>query len=300
MKHLLLAVLSTFVFQEPPDVVLEVKPPECVVRVNVGTAGGSGTVIASEDGKSLVLTNQHVAAHAGNVSVNHKGKDFNATLLSTNAGDDLALLLVDVELPAAVMADAEPDVGTEVEQWGYDWRGQGKWIHKTGKYKGVTNFTSEAIETSIESISGDSGCGIFNKAGQLVAVNWGRHEWGGQLGTRLKKVVAFLKAAPTRAFNRLNTRLNKVVTKVKEAVTGPPDVKVDYKVELMLFTTDNCPYCDAMKAKLKKLGIPFHTNNDTPLKLYPVLGVYKDKKLQESLEGDQTEQTLRALWDRVK
>jgi S1-C subfamily serine protease len=97
-------------------------------RGNGTGQAGTGTVIACEDGRSLVLTNAHVVEGPGGISVTHGKTVYPATYLAGSKvtyflypdrtlglrteGPDLALVTVDAVLPAAPIADEEPAAGS--------------------------------------------------------------------------------------------------------------------------------------------------------------------------------------------
>ncbi|MFO0806021.1 MAG: serine protease [Gemmataceae bacterium] len=158
------------------------------------SAGGTGTVIAAENGKSLVLTNAHVvpsgihpiavsyfsdgamrtspATYLGGSSVD----DIGPTLIRVN-GPDLALLLVAADLQPVEIADAIPAPGEAVSLYGFGGSVEIRPTLKTGHVLRENNWRTTAgdpiARTSIETVNGDSGSGIFNDRGQLVAVHWG-------------------------------------------------------------------------------------------------------------------------------
>lgn len=312
---------------EPPDLFVTSNTQDSAVGVWKGIHGGSGTVVACEDGKSLVLTNRHVVDNPGSASITVKDKTYAATVLAMDSKADLAILLVKAELPVVEIAESEPATGEPVRQWGRDWHGQGKPIFKTGKYIGVTagvrtDGSAYTYETTIDSISGDSGCGIFDRTGRLVAVNWGRPNVGhGQLAVGLKDVVAFLKKETASHFPRFSKALA-----AHKAAGVMPDGKCDMpdctcgcasggpctckpnrvavgeisKWELALYTTAGCKWCAVLEASLKRLNIPYHKYDTVAMPSYPVLGLYKDRKLVKYLNGNQDDNTLRELWDQHK
>jgi S1-C subfamily serine protease len=136
---------------------------------------GSGTVIQSGGGKSLVLTNRHVCPHGGGHPFVVVGnKTYSAEWIAADPGPDLALIRVPVELPAVELADADPEEGTMLRQWGYSGRGPIK--PKSGSALGTVNVRTEdgakveALITGIDVEPADSGSGVFNADGRLVAV----------------------------------------------------------------------------------------------------------------------------------
>src|SRR5262245_35350730 len=82
--------------------------------VSEATLGwGSGTVVHSAGGKSLVLTNRHVCPNgSGHPFVLVGTKSYPAEWIAADEIADLALVRVPIELPAVELADAEPDEGT--------------------------------------------------------------------------------------------------------------------------------------------------------------------------------------------
>lgn len=169
------------------------------ISVNLGggrSAGGTGTVIASEDGRSLVLTNAHVvesAAHPITVTYWCDGKPWTqpATYLGGSAvstvsadtisvhGPDLALISIAADLPAVEVAESIPAEGEAVSLFGFGGTGSTVYPkHKSGRVLredgGRTTAGDPITRTSIATVNGDSGSGIFNDRGQLVAVHWGR------------------------------------------------------------------------------------------------------------------------------
>ena len=197
--------------------------PPCVVRVHRHHSAGTGTVVACEGGKSVVLTNRHVAEDLDGVRVYHAGRFHPATYLSHYAGD-LVAFTVDAELPCAEIAETEPPAGAAVEQWGYVWYGQGTPVRKTARWFGRAwgidprfEAPSPIIDTGIRSESGDSGSAVFYE-GKVVAVTWGT-----TAAVPLAGVRHFLRRACARLFPRLAARLARPAV----VVTPPPAAKGD-------------------------------------------------------------------------
>lgn len=197
------------------------------------TAGGTGTAIAAENGRTLVLTNAHVA-QAGRptrVTYWHEGKPYESparflegsTVTDSGPnqiavhGPDLALLVLEgAELRTVELAAAIPGPGESVSLFGFGGAGLNGTvpIHKTGRTlapDGWQTMAGDPIQrTSIQTVNGDSGAGIFNEAGQLVAVHWGGNDKK-KLGSavRLDTVHAFTVQVLERKglFTRLKNRL---------------------------------------------------------------------------------------------
>lgn len=141
---------------------------DALVRVRCGDAQGSGTVIWSESGKSVVLTAAHVIAGGGDLTVRGEGKTHKADVLGRDDGADLAALLVSVELPAVTVSAADPRDGAEVLMVGMTS------LWSRGRIHGTSTLTGRAIYLiDYDSDHGDSGAGVF-VAGELVGVHCGK------------------------------------------------------------------------------------------------------------------------------
>lgn len=200
-----------------------VSPAEAAVRVFYPPSSyGSGTVLASEDGKSLVVTNHHVVpTNIAGVVVIHKEKEYPARLLVTGNDDvDLSLLIVDVKLPAAPLATKLPKLGDKVRHWGST-SGPAE-----GKVTGATaSLPTPSLDSTLSSIPGDSGAGVFDTDGKLVAVNWGRTAMpldANQAGVPAFYVRKMVKENAATDFPRLVNRLNLETEDRFEIQASPP------------------------------------------------------------------------------
>ena len=141
---------------------------ESLVRVRCGHAQGSGTVVWSRGGRSVVLTAGHVVAGPGELSVRGGGKTHKGELLGRDAVADLAALLVSADLPAVRVASKDPADGAHVLMMGVTslWsRGE---LRDRGKLDRMDVYT-----LGYESDAGDSGGGVFC-GGELVGVHCGK------------------------------------------------------------------------------------------------------------------------------
>jgi hypothetical protein len=136
------------------------------------------------------------------VVVTHKGKEYGASVVAWDAGLDLACLEVRAELPACELATEPPKRGAPVYQWGHE-RASREAVPKEGRAVGVNGRRvggGDVWETTIASVEGDSGCGVFNAAGRLVGVCWGRHtDRPGEVCVALADVRRFLKLEDGKA-----------------------------------------------------------------------------------------------------
>lgn len=145
-------------------------------------SAGSGTVIACEGKKSLILTAAHVIPDGkADITVTLKGKDYVGKYLTgskvtvtetglTIDGADLALIVVDAELPVTPLAKEMVKKGDRVHQWGFCGgphhakRGP---YYKTGK---VDDVDEEFAIASPDARRGDSGCALCNDKNEIIGV----------------------------------------------------------------------------------------------------------------------------------
>lgn len=156
---------------------------------------GSGTVVASEGGESLLLTNRHVAGSGiGTISIHFHSVVHQADFVAACRTADLALLRIRKPLPAATVGSRVPDKGDVVFYDGF--AGGGTRERKTGTAHGV-NGRSPSQGTvwwmNTETRSGESGSGVFDpKSGELVAVVWGTDGRKMGLTVHLSDIQLFL------------------------------------------------------------------------------------------------------------
>lgn len=185
-----------------------VDPGDSVVRVcradGHGTFGfGTGTCIACENGKSLVVTNRHVCPDPGaRIVVQRVGKTYEAKLISVDTAD-LAVLEVEGELVPCEVAESEPPVGAMVEMYahpkGTDQRyAAGQWVGGSGANVHHT--------CAIGTVTGTSGGAVFYR-GKVVAVHWGAGLDGRLYAVPLARVRGFVGRVCHTLFPRLTARL---------------------------------------------------------------------------------------------
>ncbi len=230
------------------------------------TAAGTGTAIAAENGKTLILTNAHVAQAGRPTSVTYwsEGKpyispakflegstvtDAGPQLINVH-GPDLALLVLEVaELRPVEFAAAIPAAGEAVQLYGFggaDTNGTTP-LHKTGRTLAADGWQTTAgnpiQRTSINTVNGDSGAGIFNQAGQLVAVHWGGgaerldtvHAFTGQV---LERKVLFKRSKDRIVARRISAAIAKTFSLLPAAPTPPP---VKEPAPVAAPVVSNCP-----------------------------------------------------------
>lgn len=172
-------------------------PEDASVRVHIPGAAGSGVAI----GADIVATNCHVVdwRHREDVTVtaHADGKTYRAETVALDPAADVALLRVTgIRFAPVAMADAAE--GAEVHLLGYGRRGvlargagrilRAVWGHRTPRGQVPVTLCHVASEP------GDSGGGIFDQQGRLVAINWGAISTTGQSLSTPARYVAQLHA----------------------------------------------------------------------------------------------------------
>lgn len=205
-------------------------------------AGGSGTSIACEGGKSLVLSCNHIFADQVNgrfvmaayplaARVIHNGKTYPATAVGGSDTNDLAYLVVDGEIPPAELAEYIPKVGSEVRHFGQNSKFASGVVLRAQFYADHV-----CLVTSCRSESGDSGAGLFaNFSGRwkLIGVNCGRTseytdpqtgelKRGDERGTPLGYVYAYLEAQNELPRKNLFGRLRRAVASWRDRNPNAP------------------------------------------------------------------------------
>lgn len=235
MRSLSIVALTLFVFSAQAEakpwkyslingkVPTEYNPSAACVRVSWNKFSASGTCVAYEDGKSLVVTNNHLFSEshdsegqlqrgeyplAATVATLDGKKTFKATAIDGDRDADLALVVVDGELPVAQLAEADSTEGTRVWHKGIgSGGGEGRVLSIKPNLQPKLNFASDC-STQV----GDSGAGVFDEQGRLVAVHCGRHGTepsAAERGTPITPVRSLLRTKVKKTFPRLAARLGK-------------------------------------------------------------------------------------------
>lgn len=170
---------------------------------------GTGTVISVEDGQSLILSAAHVVPDEGKgLTVTLKGKSYKAKYLAgskvtevqikpnvyqiTIDGPDLAVLIVDAELPVAKLAKEGPAKGDRLRQWGY----ANRQATDGPDYKEGTVETPDLLFATVDARPGDSGAALFNDDDEVAALTSARPanpEAKGVYAVPLTEIRQFLK-----------------------------------------------------------------------------------------------------------
>ncbi len=191
------------------------------------TEYGSGTVIASERGRSLIVTNSHVVPDGSRpVAVFIGKKRYDARHLASTPLNpdepDLALLTIDSTAAVSPIAAAAVPVGTVVYQWGFGGRAAGDTpTLKAGVTVDVGGYTGpKTLRTTIASQQGDSGSGLFDAAGNLVGVAWGGTNTH-QFANKVEAVRSWVKSNAGEQFPAL------VGARKVEATAVTPNYGID-------------------------------------------------------------------------
>ena len=122
---------------------------------------GSGTCVRSSGGTCLVLTCEHIARGVSSPQyrVRQGGKSFPAVLVASDRKVDAAVLTIDGDIPAAVMA-GDDQVAQSLVSVGSNSRLNHRLISRD----------QGTIMTDGQQVEGRSGGGLFNDQGRLVGV----------------------------------------------------------------------------------------------------------------------------------
>ena len=162
----------------------EADPMRATVRIHVtddrGVERGSGTVIASRPGRSVVLTCGHLFKHyraGGRIRAESFASGaavpFEATLIGFDPAADVGLIALDTPdpLPAAALSPNVLVVGDRVVSTGCDGGNdptrQNHVVQSVNRFAGPSNFTCTG-----QPKLGRSGGGCFDAAGRVVGVVW--------------------------------------------------------------------------------------------------------------------------------
>lgn len=162
---------------------------------------GSGTVIWNEGNYSFIVTNKHIGAEFGRMVFTIDGVSYPAGRAAHSPDSDLSLIFVNANLPVAKLATEDPTPGTKVTHKGITSK------NARGEVIGQTALDNGAFGGLYSCEQGDSGAALFNEAGEVVGVNFGktmftdRPNWA--LFVPVSKTQLLLVQASTPAFPRL-------------------------------------------------------------------------------------------------
>jgi S1-C subfamily serine protease len=208
------------------------------VELDGKTNVGSGTTLAHEGGRALVLTNAHVvprAAKGGVITVAIRGRDYPATYVAGSVvdrlsetqirvnGPDLALLEIEADLPGGASLRTEPlAAGESVYHWGYGGSKDNKPVMRNGVL--VESKVVGSLATTAGSEPGDSGAGVFDTHGRLVGVVWGGSS-SEDYAVGLLAVGEFVSGGlPQKRFPLFADKLDKIKARLADAPRLSPRV----------------------------------------------------------------------------
>ncbi|UCF99421.1 MAG: Do family serine endopeptidase [Spirochaetaceae bacterium] len=155
---------------------------------------GSGVIVRHRGNKVYVLTNNHVAGEAEEISVKlNDGRQFTAQLVGADPNRDLALVMFETteQVPVAQLGDSDV---LQVGDWvlavgsplGFDSTVTAGIVSAIGRHTipgmEVANFT-DYIQTDAAINQGNSGGALVNIYGQVVGINsWIASPSGGNVG----------------------------------------------------------------------------------------------------------------------
>lgn len=146
-----------------------------VVPDGGGADCGSGTAIAPR----WVLTNSHVVSHQSGQRcyVERGGRRIEGQVCGAHPNFDLAIVHLAEEVDHVPLAERDPRPGESIVFGGFG--GSGQLNVKRGQVIDFGRFTLDGtvpvVELSAIAVSGDSGSGVLNADGELVAVVWGNN-----------------------------------------------------------------------------------------------------------------------------
>jgi len=176
MTRLMIALLymcaTTYSWAMPMDELVQ-DISQHVVKIQVGLANGgyglgSGVVIA----KDQVVTNCHVVASAVSVTINAKGENYAASALKPDWHHDLCILKVEgLNLPVANIGSSQ-NLKYEQPVYSVGFAGFSPRPNATSGYvKGLYPMDDSVVVRASNTFRlGDSGGGVFDESGNLVAI----------------------------------------------------------------------------------------------------------------------------------
>ena len=143
---------------------------------------GSGVIVQRTNGKVYVLTNNHVAGEAEEISISlHDGREFKGKLVGTDPRRDLAVVVFETreEIPVASLGDSDTlEVGDLVlavgNPFGFESTITMGIVSAVGRQAELgTNIASltDYIQTDASINPGNSGGALVNLRGEVIGIN---------------------------------------------------------------------------------------------------------------------------------
>lgn len=155
---------------------------------------GSGIIVRRIENQIYVLTNEHVAGDADEISISlHDGRNFNGELVGTDPNKDLALLVFETEedVPIAELGDSDGlRVGDFVMAIGNPLgfestvtSGIVSAVGRQGPQRNGAPLLTDYIQTDAAINRGNSGGALVNLYGEVIGMNtWIASQNGGSIG----------------------------------------------------------------------------------------------------------------------
>lgn len=153
---------------------------------------GSGVIIRKTGNTFYVLTNQHVAGAASDISVKlHDGREFKGTLVGGDERKDIALVSfssTDDKIPVATMGDSNTVQTGDIvfaigSPLGYISSVTQGIVSAVGRSGGPNNNINDFIQTDAAINRGNSGGPLVNIYGEVIGINsWIASSTGGSQG----------------------------------------------------------------------------------------------------------------------
>jgi serine protease Do len=155
---------------------------------------GSGIIVRRDDEKVYVLTNNHVAGSADDISISlYDGREFEGSLVGADPNKDLALIVfeTDEEIPVAQLGDSSAvQVGDFVlavgNPLGFEstvTSGIVSAVERQGPQRSGMPFLTDYIQTDAAINRGNSGGALVNLRGEVIGINtWIASQSGGSIG----------------------------------------------------------------------------------------------------------------------
>ena len=155
---------------------------------------GSGILVRREDSQVYVLTNDHVAGSADEVSIRlHDDRQYDATVVGSDPNRDLALLVFETDdgIPIANLGDSDDvQVGDIVlavgNPLGFEstvTSGMVSAVERQGPNRPGMPILTDYIQTDAAINRGNSGGPLVNLRGEVVGMNtWIASQSGGSIG----------------------------------------------------------------------------------------------------------------------
>jgi len=216
-------------YQDPDGEPRQEQPPQGRQRERV--AAGSGFVI---DSSGVIITNNHVIDNADRIEVSFNGdnKNYEAKLVGTDPGSDIAVLSIDAgrKLPAVAFGDSSAlRIGDWVLAVGNPWGLGGSVtagiVSAMGRDINRDSFV-DFIQTDAAINQGNSGGPLFNMNGEVIGINTAIYSRsGGSIGigfsipsNQARQIIAELRETGRVQRGWLGVEIQPVSQDIAEAV----------------------------------------------------------------------------------